>query len=214
MDASAPRNARTPFLILESIDLELRILSRLTTTAAALPMRPPSGGRIKQKIGVAAPAGFDMRERVAQLRDATDARSRVSAQVDEVREMRFHQLVRLRHRASGALQHRRAELDLPRDVLVSEHSWCAGEHAEVPSLRVRLDESDLREVDADPLDPCVKRQTRYSHALIPLDIGGASHKMMRSALQRPHRHVAVRIADRHAIRQYEALDSVGNDVSH
>ena len=129
-------------------------------------------------------------------------------------EVRLHRVVRLGRRHAGALQHRRAELDLPRDVLVSEHPGRASEHAEVPSLRIRLDESDLRQVDADAIDPCVKRQTRDSHALVLLDIGRAGHKMMRSALQRPHRHVAVRIANRNAIRQHEAPDTVGDDVPH
>ena len=131
-----------------------------------------------------------------------------------MREMRFHRLVRVGHRSACALQHWRAELDLPRDVLVSEHPRRTGEHAEIPSLRIRLDEPDLRQVDADALDPCVKGQTRDGHVLALLDIGRAGHKMMRSALQRPHRHVAVRIANRNAIRQHEATDTVGDDVPH
>jgi hypothetical protein len=68
LDSSAPRNARTPLLILESIVPELRILSSNNQEGRRTRRRsgtPPSGGRIKQQIRVAPPAGFDRRERVA-----------------------------------------------------------------------------------------------------------------------------------------------------
>src|SRR6185503_15390142 len=88
----------------------------------------------------------------------------------------------------------------------------AGQHPRIPSLRVGLDEADVREIDSNSIHPCVQRQAGDNHPFTLTDVLRTRDEVMRATSTHVHRHLTIGVTHRDSIWKDQPSDAVADDV--